>query len=58
MLIDPNSDDTDLNDPTVALRIFELQEENNDDGCENVEAEIYLISIDNVLQFRLITSYI
>jgi hypothetical protein len=58
LLIDPDTDDTDLNDLISALRIFELQEENNGDGGENVEAEIYLISIDNVLQFRLVTSFI
>jgi hypothetical protein len=58
LLIDPDTDDTDLNNPISALRIFELQEENNGDGGENVAAEMYLISIDNVLQFRLITSFI
>jgi hypothetical protein len=31
---------------------------NNGNGGENVEAEIYLISSDNVLQFQLITSFI
>jgi hypothetical protein len=51
LLIYPDTDDTDLNDPISALQIFELQEENNGDGGENVEAEIYLILINNVLQF-------
>jgi hypothetical protein len=58
LLFDPDTDDTDLNDPISALQIFELQEENNGDGGENVVAKIYLISINNVLQFQLITSFI
>jgi hypothetical protein len=51
LLIDPDTDDTDLNNPISALQIFKLQEESNGDGCENVEAEIYLMSINNLLQF-------
>jgi hypothetical protein len=58
LLFDPDTDDTDLNDPISALQIFKLQEENNGNGGESVAAEIYLISINNVLQFQLITSFI
>jgi hypothetical protein len=58
LLIDPDTDDTDLNNPITALQIFKLQGENNGDEGEKVEAKIYLISINNVLQFRLITSFI
>jgi hypothetical protein len=56
--IDLDTNYTDLNNPISALQIFKLQEENNGDGGENVEAQIYLILINNVLQFQLITSFI
>ena len=56
LLIDPDSDEDDLNNAVNALSIFQLQE-NADEG-ENVNSKQYLISVGNSLQFSMITKYI
>ena len=56
LLIDPDSDEDDLNNAVNALSIFQLQE-NADEG-ENVNSKQYLISVGNSLQFSMIIKYI
>ena len=52
LLIDPDSDEDDLNNPINALSIFQLQK--NADEDEGVNSKQYLISVGNFLQFSLI----
>jgi hypothetical protein len=56
LLIDPDSDEDDLNNADHALSIFQLQE-NTDEG-ENVKSKWYLIIVGNSLQVNMIIKYI
>ena len=56
LLIDPVSDEDDLNNAVNALSIFQLQE-NTDEG-ENVNCKQYLISVGDFLQVYMIIKYI
>ena len=56
LLIDPVSDEDDLNNAVNALSIFQLQE-NTDEG-ENVNCKQYLILVGNFLQVYIIIKYI
>ena len=57
MLLDVDSDDDNLNSAVVALRIFQLEE---DDDCEGVDLNSgrYLVVVPNLLQFKLVVRYI
>ena len=57
MLLDVDSDDDNLNSAVVALRIFQLEE---DDNCEGVDPNSgrYLVVVPNLLQFKLVVRYI
>ena len=55
-MIDPDSDEDDLNNAVNALSIFQLQE-NTDEG-ENVNCKQYLISVGSFLQVYMIIKYV
>ena len=56
LLIDPDTDEDDLNNAANALSISQLQ--GNTDEGENVHFKQYLILVRNFLQFSMIIKYI
>ena len=58
LLLDTDSDDENLNSNVMALKIFQLQEEDESNDEVNSNSERYLVSVANSLQFKLIVQYI
>jgi hypothetical protein len=58
MLLDVDSDDENVNSNVVALRIFQLQEENENSDDVDPNSERYLVVVPNLLQFTLVVKYI
>ena len=58
MLLDVDSDDDNLNSTVVALRIFQLQEEDENSDEVDPNSERYLVAVPNLLQFTLVVKYI
>ena len=58
MLLDVDSDDDNLNSTIVALRIFQLQEEDENSDEVDPNSERYLVAVPNLLQFTLVVKYI
>jgi len=58
MLLDVDSDDENMKSSVVALRIFQLQEE--DKNSDEVDPNLgkYLVVVPNVLQFTLAVKFI
>jgi hypothetical protein len=56
--LDVDSDDENVNSNVVALRIFQLQEENENSDDVDPNSERYLVVVPNLLQFTLVVKYI